>query len=71
MRILVNLAAPAGFACGAEEGEVGRYGALVALNAIDPEEPVTIICLQSNAIASRSFAVLIEWFLGAVIVVGV
>ena len=43
MRILVNLAAPAGFACGAEEGEVGRYGALVALNAIDPEEPVTII----------------------------
>ena len=43
MRILVNLAAPAGFACGADEGEVGRYGALVALNAIDPEEPVTII----------------------------
>ena len=43
MRILVNLAAPAGFACGAEEGEVGRYGALAPLNAIDPEEPVTII----------------------------
>ena len=43
MRILVNLAAPAGFACGAEEGEVGRYGALAPLNAIDPEEPVTTI----------------------------
>lgn len=35
MRILVNLAAPAGFACGAEAGEVGRYGALEALQVDD------------------------------------
>jgi len=35
MRILVNLAAPAGFACGAQIGEVGRYGALEALKVDD------------------------------------
>ena len=35
MRTLVNLAAPAGFACGAAEGEVGRYGALEALKVDD------------------------------------
>lgn len=35
MRTLVNLAAPAGFACGAVEGEVGRYGALEALKVDD------------------------------------
>ena len=35
MRTLVNLAAPAGFACGADEGGVGRYGALEALQVDD------------------------------------
>jgi hypothetical protein len=35
MRILVNLAAPAGYACGADEGGVGRYGALEALQVDD------------------------------------
>lgn len=35
MRCLVNLASPAGFACGAESNEVGRFGGLQALQVDD------------------------------------
>lgn len=41
MRILVNLAAPAGFACGAERGAVGRYGALEAMHVDDDLDETT------------------------------